>query len=102
MSEDKKLVLDMREKEHTYAMSHPRGIEAALVLLSDAVQIYATEYKREMGDVVGNDGVIGPSFSELLNGFRGLLVGPSGRLACGYFDTMLRNLAKTNKVDFPE
>jgi hypothetical protein len=48
---------------------------------------------------IGDDGVLGPAFTEVLSGLIRLLNGELGTQDGGKLDRMLRNLARQSNID---
>lgn len=64
-------------------------VEQPLALLVRATAQYADEYQLEFGSKVGDDGVLGEHWADIVRGLRGLLNGPLGRLDGGTMDKIL-------------
>lgn len=84
--------------QHNMAVSNPKGIELGIVGMIAALEHYASEYRKETGVLVGEDGYTDTLFLDILNGIKGLLNCETGRLDCGKIDTYLTNLAGQNGI----
>jgi len=73
--------------------------EAALVPLIVGAARYADAHAERYESVIGDDGVLGPNFRDILIGIRGLLNGQLGRLDGGTLDHMLCTLADAAGVN---
>jgi len=82
------------QERHEAALAAPEGPERPLVALWQAVGQYAEAYEARYGSPIGKDGVLGPNWLAILDGFVGLLNGESGRLDCGSLDHEARELAR--------
>lgn len=73
---------------HCAAWREP-GVEAGVVGLVEAAATYADSHERRYGSKLGDDGVLGQHFADILKAVRGLLNGECGRLDCGTVDKLL-------------
>lgn len=88
---------------HAAAMSDPKpGFEHALVCLMHGLSEYADAHRRAYESAIGDDGVLGEHWRDIVASVVGLLNGEAGRLDCGTLDGQLRRLAEDNGAPLPE
>lgn len=76
-----------------------KEFEAALVPMIVGAARYADEHAARYESVIGDDGVLGPHFKDILTGLRGLLNGQLGQLDGGTLDGILCDIAAATGVD---
>lgn len=79
--------------DHQQALAEPRGLEAPIVRMREALVAYAREHETRWGSKIGDDYVIGEFWVQMSRGYLGLLNGETGRLDCGTLDAEMRMLA---------
>lgn len=78
---------------HRLAMTMPIGFETAIVQLIHGAAKYADEHYQRHESLIGEDGILGPAWLDILKGIRTLLNGETGRLDCGTIDGLLLDMA---------
>jgi hypothetical protein len=81
------------ERHDQAALTHP------LARMLDYAERYANQYQARYDSKIGEDGVLGDYFKEILSGIRGLLNGETGGLDCGTMDAAILNLASDVGLD---
>lgn len=85
---------------HHSAMTSPKpGFEKALVTLAQGLELYAAAHQEAYDSPIGDDGVLGAEWLDMAKSLIGLLNGEAGRIDCGTFESMIRNLAANNGFD---
>jgi hypothetical protein len=85
---------------HNKAINVPHSGGESIVNLIAAWAEYAADHKRRNGDVVGNDGYIGPYWQEMGGAINKFLSGDCGkRLDMGMLDSFMRTTATENGID---
>lgn len=81
-------------QRHADAILYPKGFEAPIVRLLDALTLYADEHKARYEAPIADDGVLGQEWLAIAKAVRGLLNGELGRLDGGTLDTLLYDLTE--------
>lgn len=85
---------------HWLAFQSPkRNSEAAIVGLMQAAANYADLHLASYGSKIGDDGVLGEHWADIVRGILGLLNGDCGRLDCGTLDGTLRDMLAAEGFD---
>ena len=85
---------------HNQAICHPQSDnEAAIVHLYNAITCLDRLYRERYYSTIGEDGVIGPHYEELLKTFRGFLNLDIGRLDAGSLDSFAIDMARRNGLE---
>jgi hypothetical protein len=87
------------QDRHDRAVNIPQGVERPLVVICRALEEYATMHQQRFESPVGEDGVLGDGWRDILQGLRTLLNGEAGALDCGTVDGYLCRLAERHGVD---
>lgn len=77
---------------HCAAWLEPQPVEEPIVRMIEAAALYADRHQARFESKVGEDGVLGPSWAEIVNSIRNLLNGECGRLDCGTLDGLLLDM----------
>lgn len=85
--------------KHNDAVRRQNGLEAPIVGMFNALQAHASAHHALYGSHIGEDGVLGEHWADMLRGLRGLLNGECGRLDCGTVDAAILQLAAEHGVD---
>ena len=82
------------KRQHQAAFRNPRGIERGLLQLIQGMSDYAAAYHTEYPDsTLGDDGILGEGFADIVRGTLTLLNGSLGRLDGGSLDASIREIA---------
>lgn len=84
---------------HCAAWREPQPVEAGIVGLIQAAAVYADSHKSRFGSKVGDDGVLGDHWADILRNVRGLLNGECGRLDCGSVDGLILSMLEAEGFD---
>ena len=80
---------------HADAFDSPRGMERPIVGLYRALAEYADTHLARYASPIGDDGVLGDEWMQMLKALGGLLNGELGRLDGGTLDALRYALAET-------
>ena len=78
---------------HNKAVSQPTRAEHGILGACYALESMAEAHAERYTTVIGEDGVLGECWLNILHGGRGMLNGETGRLDCGTVDGWLVRLA---------
>lgn len=77
----------------------PQGPERPIVNLRMALEQYQIWHSRTYGSRIGDDGILGPAWADMVRSFRTLLNGQTGRLDCGTLDSWAVDALKVEGFD---
>jgi len=86
-------------ERHLAGWRSPVGFEVALKYMVLALDQYGSEMRRQFGREVGNDGVLGPAYRDIVEAVLTLLNGDLGRLDGGTLDKLVRAIAHENGIE---
>lgn len=72
-----------------HCAAYQRRPRHPVCLLIDAAAVYADAHQRRFESRIGDDGVLGPEWAQIVRGIRGLLNGELGALDGGTLDSIL-------------
>jgi hypothetical protein len=85
---------------HWLAFNNPRrSTEVSIVNLMKATALHADNHREAYGSGIGEDGVLGDHWADIVRGIRGLLNGDCGRLDCGTLDGTLCDMLAAEGFD---
>lgn len=73
-----------------------RAMGLCIVSMIDTAGVYAEGHARLYKNQIGNDGVLGPAFCDVLRGLKELLNGETSDLDCGMMDRRINAIAKNS------
>src|SRR5690349_3641568 len=92
-SENPSLKMHAKSMSRLYART---PFEEAIGEMVRGLALYADAHQQMYQSQVGEDCVLGPEWTQILDGIRGLLNGESGNLDCGSLDSLLCALKRFN------
>ena len=84
---------------HCAAWREPQGPEAGIVNMIQAAAQYADYHALRFESKIGDDGVLGDHWAEIMRAVRGLLNGECGRLDCGTVDGLILDMLKAEGIE---
>jgi hypothetical protein len=81
-------------QRHVAAWNEPQPVEAGVVGMVNAAAIYADHHRQRFESKLGDDGVLGDPWADVLRSVLVLLNGDIGRLDGGTVDGLVRSMLR--------
>lgn len=86
-------------QRHVAAWTEPQPAEEAIVMLIRGAAVYADNHHKRFESKLGDDGVLGDPWAEILRSVLTLLNGDLGRLDGGTVDGLVRSMLSAEGFD---